>query len=149
MTIKNVLKNITASEQSNATLPLRLIAGIIFTAHGAQKLFAWFGGYGLEATGQWMQSIGLTPGYLMALMAGSAEFFGGLLLIVGLLTRATSFVLAITMAVAIVTVHLEHGLFMSNNGYEFALTLLAISISLMISGAGKLSLDNKIAKHLA
>ncbi len=149
MTIKNVLKNITASEQSNATLPLRLIAGIIFTAHGAQKLFAWFGGYGLEATGQWMESIGITPGYLMALMAGSAEFFGGLLLIVGLLTRPTSFVLAITMAVAIVTVHLEHGLFMSNNGYEFALTLLAISISLMVSGAGKLSLDNKIVQRLA
>ncbi len=149
MTIKNVLKNITASEQSNAALPLRLIAGIIFTAHGAQKLFAWFGGYGLEATGQWMQSIGITPGYLMALMAGSAEFFGGLLLIVGLLTRPTSFVLAITMAVAIVTVHLEHGLFMSNNGYEFALTLLAISISLMVSGAGKLSLDNKIVQRLA
>jgi putative oxidoreductase len=149
MTSNNVLKNITASEQSNATLPLRLIAGIIFTAHGAQKLFAWFGGYGLEATGQWMESIGITPGYLMALMAGSAEFFGGLLLIVGLLTRPTSFVLAITMAVAIVTVHLEHGLFMSNNGYEFALTLLAISISLMVSGAGKLSLDNKIVQRLA
>ncbi len=149
MTINNVLKNITTSEQSNATLPLRLIAGIIFTAHGAQKLFAWFGGYGLEATGQWMQSIGITPGYLMALMAGSAEFFGGLLLIIGLLTRPTGFVLAITMAVAIVTVHLEHGLFMSNNGYEFALSLLAISISLMVSGAGKLSLDNKIAQRLA
>ncbi len=149
MTINNVLKNITTSEQSNATLPLRLIAGIIFTAHGAQKLFAWFGGYGLEATGQWMQSIGITPGYLMALMAGSAEFFGGLLLIIGLLTRPTGFVLAITMAVAIVTVHLEHGLFMSNNGYEFALSLLAISISLMVSGAGKLSLDNKIAQSLA
>ena len=149
MTINNVLKSIITSEQSNATLPLRLIAGIIFTAHGAQKLFAWFGGYGLEATGQWMQSIGIKPGYLMALMAGSAEFFGGLLLIIGLLTRPTSFVLAITMAVAIVTVHLEHGLFMSNNGYEFALSLLAISISLMVSGAGKLSLDNKIAQRLA
>jgi putative oxidoreductase len=149
MTSNNVLKNITASEQSNATLPLRLIAGIIFTAHGAQKLFAWFGGYGLEATGQWMESIGITPGYLMALMAGSAEFFGGLLLIVGLLTRPISFVLAITMAVAIVTVHLEHGLFMSNNGYEFALILLATSISLMVSGAGKLSLDNKIVQRLA
>jgi putative oxidoreductase len=149
MTIKNVLKNIIASEQSNATLPLRLIAGVIFTAHGAQKLFAWFGGYGLEATGQWMESIGITPGYLMALMAGSAEFFGGLLLIVGLLTRPISFVLAITMAVAIVTVHLEHGLFMSNNGYEFALILLATSISLMVSGAGKLSLDNKIVQRLA
>ncbi len=149
MNIKHMLKNITRSEQSNAILPLRLVAGLIFTAHGAQKLFAWFGGYGLEGTGQWMESIGLTPGYLMALMAGSAEFFGGLLLIAGLLTRPTSFVLAITMAVAVFTVHLEHGLFMSNNGYEFTLSLLAISISLMVSGAGKLSLDNKLAQRFA
>ncbi|MFP3459200.1 DoxX family protein, partial [Psychrobacter sp. SIMBA_152] len=75
---------------------LRLIAGLVFSAHGAQKLFAWFGGYGLEGTGQWMESIGLAPGYLLALMAGGAEFFGGLLLIVGLLVRPASFVLAIT-----------------------------------------------------
>ena len=63
------------------TLPLRIGAGLIFTAHGAQKLFGWFGGYGLEGTAGWMESIGLAPGTLMAAAAGGAEFIGGLLLI--------------------------------------------------------------------
>ena len=65
MNIKNMTSIITKSEQSLSALPLRLVAGLLFTAHGAQKLFGWFGGYGLEATGQWMGSIGLAPGYLM------------------------------------------------------------------------------------
>jgi len=149
MTIKQITNIITKTEKSVSALPLRLIAGLLFTAHGGQKLFAWFGGYGLAGTGQWMESIGLAPGYLMALMAGSAEFFGGLLLIVGFLTRPTSFVLAITMIVAIFTVHIDNGLFMSNNGYEFGLALIAISVSLVLSGAGKLSIDNLIAQRLA
>lgn len=149
MNIKNIASTITKTELSLSALPLRLIAGILFIAHGAQKLFAWFGGYGLEGTGQWMESIGLAPGYLMALMAGSVEFFGGILLLVGFLTRPTSFVLAITMIVAIFTAHIDNGLFMAANGYEFALALFAISISLMFSGAGKLSLDNEVAKRLA
>jgi putative oxidoreductase len=149
MNIKQLANSITKSEGSLSALPLRLIAGLIFTAHGAQKLFAWFGGYGLEGTGQWMESIGIAPGYLMALMAGSAEFFGGLFLIVGFLTRPTSFVLAITMVVAVFFVHIDNGLFMSNNGYEFGLALFAISISLIFSGAGKLSLDNALAQRLA
>lgn len=85
-------------------------------AHGAQKLFAMFGGYGLEGTGQWLESIGLAPGYLMALMAGSAEFFGGLFILLGLLTRASSLAVAITMVVAIFSVHIINGLFMSSNG---------------------------------
>lgn len=144
MTISTTFKNITKTEQTLAALPLRLIAGIIFTAHGAQKLFAWFGGYGLDGTGQWMESIGLTPGYLMALMAGGVEFFGGLLLIIGLLTRPTSLALAFTMIVAIYSVHFSNGLFMSNNGYEFGLTLLAISLALLIQGGGKYSLDNQL-----
>jgi putative oxidoreductase len=148
LNIKHITRVITKSEQSLTALPLRLVAGLLFTAHGAQKLFAWFGGYGLEGTGQWMESIGLTPGYLMALMAGSAEFFGGLLLIIGFLTRPSSFVLAITMIVAIFSVHFDNGLFMSNNGYEFALTLLAISVSLILSGAGKHSVDNLVANYL-
>jgi putative oxidoreductase len=148
MNIKHITRVITKSEQSLTALPLRLVAGLLFTAHGAQKLFAWFGGYGLEGTGQWMESIGLTPGYLMALMAGSAEFFGGLLLIIGFLTRPSSFVLAITMIFAIFSVHFDNGLFMSNNGYEFALTLLAISVSLILSGAGKHSVDNLVANYL-
>lgn len=149
MNIYNITSIITKTEQSLSALPLRLIAGILFTAHGAQKLFAWFGGYGLEGTGQWMESIGLAPGYLMALMAGSAEFFGGLLLIIGFLTRPTSFVLAITMIVAIFSVHIDNGLFMSVNGYEFALVLVAVTVSLIFSGAGKLSLDDLIARRLA
>ncbi len=124
---------------------LRVIAGVTFAAHGSQKLFGWFGGYGLAGVGQWMESIGLAPGYLMALLAGSADFFGGLALIVGLLVRPAAAVLAVTMLVAIVTVHLANGFFMSNNGYEFALALLAISLAVMIEGAGKLSLDKRIA----
>lgn len=115
--------------------------GIIFTAHGAQKLFGWFGGYGLEGTGQFMASMGLNPGVLMAALAGSAEFFGGLALILGLLTRPAAAVLAFTMLVALLSVHLHNGLFMANNGYEFALALLAASISLVVSGGGRLSVD--------
>lgn len=145
MNIKSIANSITKTEQSSSALPLRLIAGVIFVAHGAQKLFAWFGGYGLDGTGQWMESIGLTPGYLMALMTGSAEFFGGLLLIVGFLTRPTSFVLAITMTVAIFSFHINNGLFMSGNGYEFALSLLAITLALFIQGGGKYSLDDKVS----
>jgi len=148
MHIKNITSSIIKTEQSLSTLPLRLIAGILFSAHGAQKLYAWFGGYGLDGTGQWMESIGLSPGYLMALMAGSTEFFGGLLLIIGFLTRPTSFALAITMIVAIFTVHIDNGLFMASNGYEFGLSLLAITVALFIQGGGKHSVDEKIYQAL-
>jgi len=148
MNIKNITNSITKTEQSLSALPLRLIAGVLFAAHGGQKLFAWFGGYGLDGTGQWMESIGLTPGYLMALMAGSAEFFGGLLLIIGFLTRPTSFVLAITMIVAIFSVHIGNGMFMSNNGYEFGLSLLAITLALFIQGGGKHSIDGKVYRAI-
>jgi putative oxidoreductase len=131
-----------------APLALRIAAGIIFVAYGSQKLFGWFGGYGLEGTGQWMASIGLEPGYLMALMAGSAEFFGGILLILGIFTRPTAIALAVTMLMAIITVHLPNGLFMANNGYAFALTLMAMSISLFVSGAGAFSVDNLLNEKL-
>ena len=121
---------------------------MIFTAPGAQKLFGWFGGYGLEGTAGWMESIGLAPGTLMAALAGGAEFFGGLLLIAGLLVRPTAVVLAVTMLVAIITVHLQNGLFMSNGGYEFGLALLVISVGLALRGAGSLSLDNLLQNKL-
>jgi putative oxidoreductase len=147
--MNTLIKNVLSTNAGFDTLALRLAAGVIFTAHGAQKLFGWFGGYGLEGTAGWMASIGLEPGYLLALMAGSAEFFGGLFLILGLLVRPSAIVLALTMVVAIVTVHLEHGLFMSNNGYEFALALLAISVGLAFRGAGSVSLDRKIQLKLA
>jgi putative oxidoreductase len=123
---------------------VRILVGIIFVAHGSQKLFGAFGGYGLEGTGQYMASLGLTPGYLMALLSGSAEFFGGLGLVVGLLARPAAAVLAATLVVAIFSVHISHGLFMANNGSEFALALLGGVIAVLIEGAGKFSLDSKI-----
>lgn len=103
---------------------LRIFIGIIFVAHGSQKLFGWFGGGGLAGTAQWMESIGLAPGTLMALLAGGTEFFAGLALIIGLLARPAALGLTFTLLVAIFSVHIHNGLFMANNGYEFALALL-------------------------
>lgn len=103
----------------------------------------------LGSAGQWMASIGLAPGYLMALMAGSAEFFGGIALILGFLTRPAAAVSAFTMLVAIFFVHINHGLFMSNNGYEFALSLFAATLALAIQGGGRLSVDKKLSSLLS
>ena len=83
---------------------LRVFVGIIFAAHGSQKLFGWFGGGGLAGTAQWMESIGLAPGTLMALLSGGTEFFGGLALIVGLLARPAALGLSFTLLVAILSV---------------------------------------------
>src|SRR5688500_2997385 len=130
------------------TVALRVPAGIIFAAHGAQKLFGWFGGYGLEGTGQWMASIGLAPGYLMALLAGAAEFFGGLALIAGLLVRPAAAALAMAMTVAIFSVHIDKGLFVEKNGYEYALVLLAIASALVFSGAGRGSVDRVLSRRM-
>lgn len=142
---KQLLNKLLSTNDSAANLALRIPTGIILAAHGAQKLFAWFGGYGLEGTGQWMESIGLAPGFIMALLAGSAEFFGGLALLLGFLTRPAAAVSAFTMVVAIFSVHFSNGLFMSNNGYEFALALLAITVALTIQGGGKYSVDKMLA----
>ncbi|MCB1674984.1 MAG: DoxX family protein [Halioglobus sp.] len=140
-----LIRRTLVTDSSFTSLALRLSAGTIFVAHGAQKLFGSLGGHGLEGTGQWMASIGLEPAYLMALAAGSAEFFGGIALLIGLLTRPAALILAITMLVAIITVHLPNGLFLSNNGYEFGLALLGISVALVFNGGGKFSLDRKLA----
>ncbi|TMP03300.1 DoxD-like family protein [Pseudoalteromonas sp. S3178] len=144
-----LLQKILNSKAGAAALILRVPVGLILAAHGAQKLFAWFGGYGLEGTGQWMASIGLEPGYWLALMAGSAEFFGGIALALGLLTRPAAVVTAFTMLIAIFSVHINNGLFMANNGYEYALTLLVATAALAVQGAGSFSVDSVIAKKLA
>jgi putative oxidoreductase len=140
-----LIQRIAATRAGLAPLAVRIPVGIIFMAHGSQKLFGWFGGYGLEGTGQWMGSVGLHPGYLMALLAGSAEFFGGLALLLGLLVRPAAAALGISMLVAILSVHISKGLFVANNGYEYALALLAVSISLLVSGAGRASVDAVLA----
>ncbi|GAA0564727.1 DoxX family protein [Rheinheimera aquimaris] len=143
----SIVQKILTSNAGVAALALRVPVGIIFAAHGAQKLFGWFGGYGLEGTGGWMDSIGLSPGIMMAFLAGAAEFFGGIALILGLLTRPAALSLAIAMVVAIFSVHIQNGLFMANNGCEFGLALLAASVSLLFSGAGKASIDSLLAKR--
>ena len=142
-----LLNRLISTEPGLAPLVVRVPLGIIFLAHGAQKLFGWFGGYGLAGTAQWMDSIGLHPGTVLALLAGGAEFFGGLALLLGLLVRPASVALGFTMLVAIFSVHIGKGLFLSNGGFEFGLALLASSIALFISGAGRLSLDGALARN--
>ncbi|MDC8831006.1 DoxX family protein [Alteromonas gilva] len=146
--MNTTLLKLLSTDAGFAALILRVPTGIVLAAHGAQKLFAWFGGYGLEGTGQYMTSLGLEPGYLMALLAGSAEFFGGLALIFGVLTRPAALVAAFTMVMAIFTAHIQNGLFISNGGYEYALALLAATASLVLSGAGRSSVDRVIAAKL-
>lgn len=147
MNIRSLTQKTVSSHAGLAALVLRVPVGFILAAHGAQKLFGWFGGYGLEGTAQWMASIGFEPGLLMALLAGGAEFFGGLALIVGLLVRPAAALAAFTMLVAM-TQHIDNGLFLSNNGYEFALALLAATVALTLQGAGKVSFDGLIEKRL-
>ena len=142
------LHDIFKTDSSLAALILRVGLGLALIPHGAQTLFGWFGGYGLEGTGQWMASIGLQPGMLMAALAGSAEFFGGLALVLGLLTRPAAALTAFTMLVAIFSVHSGNGFFMSNNGYEYGFVLLVASLSLLVSGGGRLSLDRRLSASL-
>ena len=134
-----------ATDAGYGPLALRVLVGIIFAAHGSQKLFGWFGGYGLEGTGQFFGSIGLNPGYLLALLAGAAEFFGGLALILGLLVRPAAAALAFAMLIAIFAVHFSKGFFLDKGGYEYALALFAASMSLLFSGAGRFSVDRALS----
>lgn len=137
----NILNNKSVSNAGLEAVILRVPIGLILAAHGSQKLFAWFGGYGLEGTGQWMASVGLTPGYIMALLAGSAEFFGGVALILGLLTRPAALINALTMLVALFWVHWGNGFFLDTHGIEYALALLSATATLAFIGGGRYSLD--------
>ena len=140
--------NETLFKTSNqlALLPIRIGVGATMAAHGAQKLFGWFGGYGLEGTGQFFaENLGLKPGVLMAALAGGAEFFGGLLLLVGLLTRFAGVSLVATMAVAIVTTY-KGVFFAQNGGIEYPLMLLLACLTFVIAGGGAYSVDRKLSE---
>ncbi|MFF2876082.1 DoxX family protein [Gottfriedia sp. NPDC057991] len=122
-------------------LMIRLVVGILFIGHGAQKLFGWFGGYGLKGTGGWFESIGMKPGVTIALIAGLAEFIGGILFAFGFLTPVAGILIAGTMAMAIIKVHAPNGIWATSNGYEYNLTLLVVAISIVLTGPGKYALD--------
>lgn len=122
-------------------LLIRLVVGLVFVAHGAQKLYGWFGGYGPKGTGGWMESIGIKPGVAAAVAAGFVEFFGGAAFAAGLFTPVVAILLVIVMVVAIVKVHAQNGFWNTENGYEFNLVLIAILIGVALTGAGEYSLD--------
>ncbi|MFL6560457.1 MAG: DoxX family protein [Bacillus sp. (in: firmicutes)] len=122
-------------------LIIRLVIGVLFMGHGAQKLFGWFGGYGLKGTGGWFESIGVKPGITMAVFAGLAELIGGILFALGLLTPLAGILIAGTMLMAIIKVHVPNGLWATSNGYEYNLTLLAVAIGIALIGPGQYALD--------
>jgi putative oxidoreductase len=146
---KTFIQRMLTTDNGAAALALRIPVGIIFIAHGAQKLFGAFGGYGLEGTGQFFSSVGLNPGYLMALLAGAAEFFGGLALVFGVVVRPASAALAFAMLIAIFAVHFSKGFFLDKGGYEYALALFGAPLSLLFSGGGRLSVDRVLAERAA
>ena len=125
-------------------LILRLVVGGYFFGHGTQKLFGWFGGYGPEGTGQFFESIGLRPGKRHALAAGAAEAGGGALLVAGAATPFASAALIATMLTAIHRVHLKNGPWVTNQGYEYNLVLIAVALALAETGPGSPSVDDAI-----
>ncbi len=130
------------SKYSDFAIPvLRIILGIIFIIHGGQKLFG-----GLEMTSKFFAMMHIEPSYTMAVIIGCMEFFGGLMLFFGLFSRIGAFLVACVMIGAILTVHISHGFFMQNGGFEYPLINLAAAISLMFSGGGRFSVDKDIIK---
>jgi putative oxidoreductase len=125
-----------------ALIVLRLVVGLLFVGHGAQKLFGAFGGGGLDGTTQMFDNIGMRPGWLHARAAGTAEFAGGALLALGLFTPFAAAVLIAVMTAAVLTVHAPNGIWNTNQGYEFNLVLAAAVFALAGIGAGSWSLDN-------
>ena len=141
-----MFRKLIATDKDTATTILRLVLGLVFFAHGAQKMLGWFGGYGFRGT------MGFFTGMLhipapFAFLAIAAEFFGGLGLIFGLLTRVAAFGIFCNMIVAVAMVHHQFGFFMNwagtqkGEGYEFHLLALAALVFLMIRGAGAASVD--------
>ncbi|PEP61942.1 DoxX family protein [Bacillus pseudomycoides] len=117
-------------------LLIRLVIGITFMGHGTQKLFGWFGGHGLKGTGGWMESIGLRPGVFMAFMAGTTELLGGFLFAAGIFTWVGSLFIVGTMLVAIFTVHGKNGYWVTQNGFEYNMILIAIAVGVALTGPG-------------
>ena len=145
-----MLRKLLATDDNIGTTVLRLVLGVVFFAHGAQKMLGWFGGHGFSAT---MGAFtGMHIPAALAFLAIAAEFFGSLGLIVGLLTRIAAFGIFCNMVVAILAVHLRNGFFMNwmgtqkGEGYEYHLLVLAITVFLMIRGGGAASLDRMLSR---
>jgi putative oxidoreductase len=151
---EKMVNKIIATEDNWTALILRLTLGLVMFPHGAQKLFGWFGGHGFGGTmGFFTETMGIP--YIFALLAIIAESFGALGLIVGLLTRVAAFGVGVTIGVAALMVHVQHGFFMNwsgqqaGEGFEFHLLVVGMALTLIISGGGKWSVDSLLAKKSA
>ena len=122
-------------------LIVRLVAGLMMAAHGAQKLFGWFGGYGIAGTGGFFETLGFRPGRTFAGAAGTSEFVGGVLIAAGFLGPIGPALVLATMIVAAVSVHWHNGLFAAANGVELPLAYAATAAALAVTGFGAYSLD--------
>ncbi len=127
---------------------IRITAGLLLVPHGAQKLFGWFGGYGLTGTGQYFEgTLGMEPGVLFALAAGLIEFVGGLAIALGLFTRPAALVASAFLAVAL-TVHIPNGFFWTAGGIEYPLLWSVIAFAIFLHGGGRFSLDRKLGLRI-
>jgi putative oxidoreductase len=129
-------------------LVLRLVVGALFIGHGTQKLFGWFGGYGVEGTGSFMESLGYRPGKHYAVLGGVAEAGGGLLLFLGLLTPLAAAAIIGVMINAIFAVHVENGVWAQENGYEFPLVMAIATGAIALGDGGAASVDKMFGLNL-
>ncbi len=146
-----MIRKLIQTDKDISSLVLRVLLGIVFFPHGAQKVFGWFGGYGFSGTmGFFTGKMGIPA--IFAFLAIMAEFLGPLGLLSGFLTRIAAFGIACNMTVAIFMVHLPNGFFMNwfgnqkGEGFEYHILAVAIAIALMIKGGGKLSVDGLISE---
>jgi putative oxidoreductase len=150
----SMIRKLIATNNDIATTILRLTLGVIFFAHGAQKMLGWFGGYGFTGTMGFFTGMMHIPAPF-AFLAIAADFFGGLGLIFGVLTRIAAFGIFSNMIVAVAMVHHRFGLFMNwtgaqkGEGYEYHLLVLATTVFLMIHGAGAASIDRLVSSSLS
>jgi len=146
-----MMKRLLATTNDGVLTLLRLVLGIVFFAHGAQKMLGWFGGYGFSGTMGFLTS-GMHIPAVFAFLAIAAEFFGSLGLILGLLTRIAAFGIAVNMLVAILMVHMQFGFFANwsgkqkGEGIEYHLLVLALAIALIIRGGGAFSADRALSE---
>ena len=127
---------------------VRGVVGPLFVGHGTQKLFGWFGGYGIEGTGGYFESLGLTPGRKHATAAGAAETIGGALVTLGALTPVGATLISGTMVTAIRKAHASNGPWVTNGGYEYNLVLIAAMAALAEHGPGAASVDEALFPNL-
>ena len=123
---------------------IRVAAGAFLMPHGAQKLFGAFDGGGLNGTAQFFGSIGIEPAVFMALLVGTVEFFGGLALAIGFITRPAAISIVILMGVAASQIHSGAGFFWTNGGFEYPLFWGLVALAFVLRGGGNYSLDRKI-----